>query len=121
MIGKTLILLLFIMSSAYAGIETEIAQQQAIEKQLIIEVDAQKARADQAYKDAVELASASPINRHEQLERLEAAYKIWADFIDKICQAEVLDSIGTRAEPTSKLTCMVKRYKEQEHFFESSI
>ncbi len=121
MIGKALLAALFFVTLAHADLETEIAQQQATERNLEAELETQKDLAVQAYKAAVEFSSTSPTNAQEQLERLNDAQKIWDDFIEKICRAETLESIGTRAEPTDKLSCMVKRYKEKEQFFKSII
>lgn len=121
MIGKSLLVTLFFITSAHAGLEAEIAQQKATEDYLEAELEAQKELAKQAYQDVFELASTSTLHRDEQLERLEDAYKIWDEFIEKTCRAEVLESIRTRAESTDRLTCMVKRFKEKELFFKSII
>lgn len=121
MIGKALFTTLFITTSAHAGIETEIAQQQKKEGHLKSTLEAQRELAKQAYQDAFELASSSPLNRNEQLQRSQDAYNIWDEFIEKVCRAEALESTRTRAEPTNQLICMVKIYKEKAQFFRSII
>ncbi|KJH85143.1 hypothetical protein MCB86_02505 [Pseudomonas sp. KSR10] len=121
MIGKAIFTAFFFTALAHAGLETEIAQQQETEKQLRMELEAQKDLAEHAYKEVVEFASTSPTNHEEQVKRLEEAFKVWDDFIEKTCRAEALESIGTRAEQANKLDCMIKRYKEKEAYFNSTI
>lgn len=120
-IGKAVFAALFIIGSAQAGLETEIAQQQEIQEHLHAEVEAQRNAAKQAYRELVEFVSTSPINKEEQLKRLQDAYNIWDEFIEKTCRAEALESIGTRAEQANELDCMIKKYKEKEGYFKSAI
>jgi len=104
---------------AYADLGAEIKQQQEIEARLQSELKEQKKSSIKAYQDICDFANASSLNRDEQIKRLAAANEIWDIFIEKTCEAEVLESIGTRAEYTSTLQCMVNKYKEKESFFSS--
>lgn len=120
-IGKAVFATLLIVGSAQAGLETEIAQHLEIQERLHAEVEAHRNAAKQAYMEVVEFVSTFPTNKEEQLKRLHDAYSIWDEFIEKTCRAEVLESIGTRAEQTNELDCMVRKFKEKEEYFKAII
>lgn len=120
-LGKILVASLLYIGLAHAGLENELQQQQEIEERLQAELEVQKIASAKSYNDAIDFAGEAIINRDEQIERLKAANSIWDEFIEKICTAEALESIGTRAERASNLQCMIKRHKEKELFFKSLI
>lgn len=121
MVGRVIVAALFFIELANAGLEEELEQQQEIEARLQSELEMQRELSAQTYSDAVEFAQGAIINREEQMGRLEAADTIWDEFIEKICRAEALESIGTRAERANNLQCMIKKYKEKEMFFKAII
>lgn len=120
-LGKALFITLSYIGLAHAELENELQQQQEIEQHLQIELEAQKKSSAQSYNDVIEFAKGATINRDEQVNRLQSANSIWDEFIEKICTAENLESIGTRAERASYLQCMIKKYKEKDLFFKSLI
>jgi transketolase len=110
---------LFCSGLVRADLGTEIKQQQEIEAGLQFELEKQKKSSLKAYKDIFDFVNESNPNRDEQINRLESANEIWDEFIERACKAEVLETIGTRAEYASTLQCMIRKYKEKEYFFRS--
>jgi hypothetical protein len=120
-IGRAIVIALFCIGLAHAGIEDELEQQQNIEGRLQSELEMQMELSAQAYRDVVDFTEGAIINREEQIERLKAANIVWDEFIEKICRVETLESIGSRAEHANNLQCMIEKHKEKERFFKAAI
>lgn len=119
--GKVFVAALFSVGIAHADLKIETKQQLDINNSLLSELETQKQAAAQAYSEIFELAESAVINRQEQVKRLKEANQTWDEFALKICRAEALESIGTRAEHTNNLKCLIKKYKDKQDFFYSLI
>lgn len=120
--GKYLLILaLVFINSANAGLEKEINEQIKIESTLDSRLKEAKTEADSAYHKVFEFYEDDPTNREEKIRNLEESSSAWNDFIEKTCLFESNETIGTRSENTTKLKCMIEKYRSKAQYYRNSI
>ena len=109
--------LMSVTDSANANLEIELKQQKTEEDVLISQLEMAKRDATTAYNNAEKFYEDDPMMQAEKIKNLRESSIAWDNFIEKTCLFESNESLGTRAEETSKLNCLVKKYKSKTEYY----
>lgn len=110
-----------VVDSTSANLEIELKQQKADEDVLKSQLEMARRDATTAYNNAKKFYGDDPIMQAEKIKNLGESSIAWDNFIEKTCLFESIESLGTRAEETSKLNCLIKKYKSKAEYYLNSL